>query len=56
MNLEFMLAVGELVLKYGIGAAVQIIATWTVSGEPTLEDIEKLKEMVPPPESYFEED
>jgi len=54
MNLEFLLAVGALVLKYGIGAAIQILATWKTEGEPTLEDIQKLKDMVPKPESYFE--
>jgi len=53
MNLEFLLAVGALVLKYGVGAAVEIIKTWNTQGEPTLEDIEALKEMVPPPDSYF---
>lgn len=55
MNLEFLLAVGELVLKYGIGAAIAILATWKLEGEPSLEDIEKLKEMVPKPETYFED-
>ena len=53
MKLEFLLAVGALVLKYGIGAAVQILQEWQTDGEPTLEDIEKLKDMVPKPETYF---
>jgi hypothetical protein len=55
MNLEFLLAVGALVVKYGISGAVQILAVWKFEGEPTLEDIEKLKEMVPKPETYFED-
>jgi len=55
MNLEFLLAIGALILKYGITASIQILATWKFEGEPTLEDIEKLKEMVPKPETYFED-
>ena len=55
MKLEFLLAVGTLVAKYGIPAAIQIIAVWKSEKEPTLEDIAKLKEMVPKPETDFEE-
>jgi len=54
MRLEFLLAVGTLVAKYGIPAAIAILATWKSDKEPTLEDIAKLKEMVPRPETYFE--
>ncbi len=55
MKLEFLLAVGALVAKYGITAAIQILATWKTKGEPTLEEIESLKLLVPKPETYFEE-
>jgi hypothetical protein len=56
MKLEFLLAVGTLVVKYGISGAIQILAVWKTEGEPTLEDIRALKEMVPKPETYFEEE
>jgi hypothetical protein len=50
-------AVFELVDKYGIPLAKRLSQEWA-SGlkgkEPTLEDIEALKNRVPPPETFFE--
>lgn len=45
-------AIGGLVIKHGIPAALKIIKTWQVK-DPTVADIEALRDMVPPPESYF---
>jgi len=45
----------ELIAKYGIPAAIEIIQTWKLEGEPTLEDIMELKKMVPDTDTYFEE-
>jgi len=44
----------ELITKYGIPGMLQIIQQWQVSN-PTLEDIQKLRETVKPPETYFQE-
>jgi hypothetical protein len=52
-DLEFTLAIGELILKYGLPATVELIRTWK-SKNPTIADIEELKGMVPPPDTYFE--
>lgn len=45
--------IGILVFKHGIPAALKIIKTWKVE-EPTLADIEALRDMVPPAETYFD--
>lgn len=50
----FILAVIELIMKYGVPATLAILAAWGVEN-PTLEDIQALKERVPPPGTYFEE-
>jgi hypothetical protein len=52
---ELVKAVGVLVFKHGIPAALKIIKTWQVE-DPTVADIEALRDMVPPAESYFDED
>ena len=52
-NLEFMLAVGTLVLKYGLPAAIELMRTWRIEGEPTEADIADLRAMVPLPDTYF---
>jgi len=52
-NLMFIIAILELLVKYGLPAVIQIIQTWGIKGEPTLEDIERLKSMVSPFDSYF---
>ena len=53
MELAFVLAIAELVLKHGIPSALRIIQAWDVEN-PTQEDIEALKDRVPPPGTYFE--
>ena len=45
--------IGELILKYGVPAALQILKEWEVS-DPTLEDIMALRDRVPKPETFFE--
>lgn len=52
MNPELMavLTITELIMKYGVPAALQIITTWDVE-EPTIADWETLK--VKGPEEYF---
>ena len=52
---ELVKAMGVLVFKHGIPAALKIIKTWQVE-EPTVADIEALRDMVPPAESYFDKD
>ena len=47
------MAVAILIIKYGVPATIAIIKEWNVDN-PTIEDIKKLKEMVPPPETYFD--
>ena len=49
---EFILALTTLVVKHGIPAALKIVQTFEVE-DPPLEDIERLKQSVPPPDSYF---
>lgn len=53
MELALVTAIGEMVLKYGVPAALQIMKEWEVI-EPTLEDIAALRERVPRPGTYFE--
>jgi hypothetical protein len=53
MELAFILAIAELVLKHGIPSALRIIQAWDVDN-PTQEDIEDLKKRVPPPGEFFE--
>lgn len=48
------LAIGELIFKYGVPAAMDIVSTID-SDKPTLADIQALKNMVKSPESYLEE-
>ena len=54
MGSELLMAVAILIIKYGVPATIAIIKEWDVDN-PTIEDIKALKEMVPPPETYFEE-
>jgi len=48
----FIVAMIELIAKYGIPGYLAIIAAWNKE-VVTLEDVRALAEMVPPPESYF---
>ena len=57
MELPVILAIGELILKHGVPAALNIIKAWDADMEKlTPEDIQGLKEMVPPPESFFDKE
>jgi len=53
-KLMLALTIGELILKHGIPAALNIIKAWDVEN-PTSEDIQALKLKVKDPESYFSE-
>lgn len=52
MELVMIIAIGELILKHGVPAALLILREWDVEN-PTLEDIEALKLRVPRPETFF---
>lgn len=56
MGAEFLFisAIVELILKYGVPGALQIIADWDIK-DPTIEDIEVLRKRVLKPEEYFTE-
>lgn len=49
------MAMAELALKYGIPLAIQLASLWSadVGHDPTPEDFEALRKMVPDPETYF---
>ena len=53
-TLLFILSMTELVTKYGLPAALDIMHTWQHGEEPTIEEIQELRNRVPNPESYFE--
>ena len=57
MELALILSFVELIAKHGAPAAIKIVQAWQFEGdEPTLEDIQALKDKVPPAEKYFEGD
>jgi hypothetical protein len=56
MKFQTLLTFAELIAKYGVPAAVSIIAAWKIEGAPTQEDINRLKQMVPKPGTYFVQD
>ncbi|MFA7000272.1 MAG: hypothetical protein WC241_04120 [Candidatus Paceibacterota bacterium] len=49
----FIAMVGELVLKYGVPAAMQIVGQWKLDHEPTLEEIMALKAQVAHPSTVL---
>jgi UDP-galactopyranose mutase len=50
----FIIAIIELVAKYGIPGVLSIIKEWKVDRSSIdKEDIERLRKMVPKPDSYF---
>jgi len=57
MDAELRIAVIGLIIQYGVTAAMNIYQTWSGQvddpNEPTLEDLEKLKTMTPPADSFF---
>jgi hypothetical protein len=53
MEAALITTIGDLILKYGIPAALQILKEWEVT-DPTLEDIMALRNRVPKPETFFE--
>ena len=55
VTLAFILAMVELIGKYGVPAATEIIAAWK-KDNITLADIQALRDMVPPPETYFKDE
>ena len=52
-ELALLMAIGKLILEHGIPAAMNILRLWNVD-DPTMEDIEALKSMVPPTSTYFQ--
>jgi len=52
----FIIAIIELVAKYGVAGVVSIIKAWQTD-HPMINqaDIERLRKMVPDPTTYFEE-
>ncbi len=50
----FISAIVELILKYGVPGALQVIADWDIK-DPTIEDIEALRTRVQKPEEYFKD-
>ena len=53
MGLSFILAITELVIKYGIPGAAAIVAAWkTDKEEVTQADIDFLRSMKPPEEFF----
>ncbi len=53
---ELAIAITTLALQYGVPLAIDLAATWKndLGGkEPTKEDWEALRAMVPAPETYF---
>lgn len=59
MSAELIVTVIGLILKYGVPTAIQIYQTWAGGvgdpEKPTIDELEKLKTMTPPAESFFEE-
>jgi len=55
MELAVVIAISELILRYGVPAGLSIVKRWECDGEPTLDDIQSLRAMVPLPETFFKE-
>ena len=53
VELALIVSISELVLKHGVPLALQLVKDWNVEN-PTLEDIEQLKNRVPRPSTYFD--
>ena len=52
---RFIQIVVGIVLQYGIPAAVDLIRQWKSTDEPTIEDVESLRQLVKKPKEYFHE-
>ena len=53
MNVQLVLAILSLAVRYGIPAVQKVVEEWSKDHEEiTLEDIEKLKELVKHPDEY----
>ena len=48
-----LIAFVQLIGKYGVPAALKILQDWGVT-DPSLEQIQELKERVPRPETFFD--
>lgn len=53
MSPQVILAIVTVAIEKGIPALINVLNAWQVE-DPTLEDIDKLHELVKKPESYFE--
>jgi hypothetical protein len=53
-KLKFASVILELLNEYGLPAVLSIIKAWDIE-DPTLEDLEELRNAVPEGESYFED-
>ena len=53
IELSLIVSISELILKHGVPMALQLMKDWEVT-DPTIEDIQQLKNRVPKPSSYFE--
>lgn len=52
-SLVLITSIIQLISKYGLPLAMDIVKTWNTSDEPTIEEIHELRNRVPRPESYF---
>jgi len=52
-EIVFIRNVADLLIDYGIEGLVEIIKTWKITGSPTIEEIEVLRDMVPPAATFF---
>lgn len=52
---ELTIALIDVVIKYGVPAVIKVIKDWNIDPDSiTLEDIKRLHDLVPKPETYFE--
>ena len=54
LALELGIIILGLIAKHGIPAALAMIQKWNIT-EPTMADLEELKNMVPPTDTYFQD-
>lgn len=53
LALELGIVILGLIAKHGVPAALAMIQKWNIT-DPTMEDLEELKNMVPPTDTYFQ--
>jgi hypothetical protein len=54
-KVEFTLVITEMILKYGVPAAVQAVQSFSTT-DPSIEEIRALKLLVKDPKHYFSSD